>query len=212
VSTGETHTIGTPCAERVGLDKAELKRFLADKYAEERYEASKAGREAARLAAEAREVADTKAHGEHGTESRYLSGCYCDHCLSVAPHATLHRFFNGNCRCLDCIGFVLTELPKEFFVAAEANVVVDIETGQIVPAKIVSTKYGARWCVNDGAAWLPVRPKRRTTLTNKGYTEATVPMLMKRCGHGRDSWSKPICQMGAPIADRWGERIERVSA
>lgn len=208
--TGETHTIGTTCAERVGLNKAELKAFLADKYAEERYQRSKAGREAAQRAAVEREAREAAEHGPHGTESRYQSGCYCDPCTAAAPHGTPHRF-HAKCRCLTCVDWAVHADKDygEWFIVPDWDVIVDLGDGEIVPAKKVDTRYGYRWCVNNGAAWLPVQPKRRDTLAKKGYTEAEVPMLVERCGRGRDSWLKPICRLGDPIADRWGEPIPR---
>lgn len=49
----------------------------------------------------------------------------------------------------------------------------------------------------------------RDTLAKKGYTEAEVPMLVERCGRGRDQWIKPICRLGDPIADRWYQPLPR---
>ena len=207
--TGETHTIGTTCAERVGLSGPELKAMLAEKYAQERNERSAAVRRQREAEAAERETRETAEHGPHGTESRYLSGCYCQPCRKAAPHGTTTRFFDANCHCLRCIDVAMT-LP-EFKIQADRHVIVDIETGEVVQAKTVDTKYGYRWCVRDGLCWLPVSPARRSTHAKKGYVQAEAPFLVQKCKSmdGRGTWLKPICRIGEPLVDMWGERIER---
>ena len=51
--------------------------------------------------------------------------------------------------------------------------------GEFVPAKIIVTKFGARWQVltaegKTTGEFLPFQPARRSTLANKGYTEGSV--------------------------------------
>lgn len=205
--TGETHTIGTTCAERVGLDGPELKAMLAERYAEERYQRSAAVRRSLQNEAAARDAKVTAEHGDHGTPTRYAFGCNCADCRLVAPHATYDRFFEARCRCLRCIEWVLS--AHEGFAIYQRDVIVDVETGEVVPAKTVNTRYGTRWCVRDGMAWLPFRPARRDTLAKKGYVEAEVPMLVQSGGRGSAAWSKNVCRLADPIADRWGEPIRR---
>lgn len=51
--------------------------------------------------------------------------------------------------------------------------------GEVVPAKIVNTKYGIRWMLFDQnnqptGEFLPVKPVRESTLRKRGYTEGRV--------------------------------------
>lgn len=208
LGTGETHTIGTTCAERVGLDAKELKQFLAEKYADERERKSAAYRRQRREEWEKRDAAETAEHGNHGTASRFLSGCPCIPCLEAAPHGTTQRFFNRNCHCLECIDAVLTNMPKDYQID-ERDCVVDLDTGEVVEARKVSGQYGPSWCIGDADAWLPVFPKRRSTQAKRGYVEAEAPFLVEVCGSRNKTWYKEICRLGDPIVDSYGERIVR---
>jgi hypothetical protein len=69
----------------------------------------------------------------------------------------------------------------------------------------------SRWCVENGQDWLPVSPKRRATLANKGYVEAEAPYLVEVCGsrHGGRQWFEPLQPLGDPIVDAWGEPVPR---
>lgn len=207
--TGEIHEIGTTCAERVGLSAVELKAMLANLYAAERAERSLLRSAQFRAEMEAQEATETALHGEHGTESRFLFGCLCGLCNAAAPHGTFHRFLSGECRCLDCIEAAVWSRRGEYTIRT-MDVLVDVETGRIVDAKRVGTKFGMRWCVRDGADWLLVNPARRSTLAKRGYTEAECPFVVEVCGtrysaHGQ--WYKPILPVGTPIIDAWGEPI-----
>lgn len=208
VTTGETHTIGTTCAERVGLDPKALKALLAERYAEQR-ELLRQNRSAeyrAQLAQ--READETAAFGPHGTETRFESGCRCDPCIAVAPHGTDHRFWHGECRCLTCLDHVIATDAN--IVVMEQDVVIDLDTGDVVEARKVDTRYGYRWCVQDGRAWLPIGPKRRSTQANKGYVEARAPFVVERINSRQGGWwYKIFARVGDPIVDAWGEPIER---
>lgn len=208
VTTGEEHTIGTTCAERVGLDPEALKRLLADRYAEQRELARQMRSAEYREMLAQREADETAAFGEHGTETRFESGCRCNPCIAAAPHGTDHRFWHGACRCLTCIDHVLATDPN--VLVMNQDVIVNVDTGEVVTARKVDTRYGYRWCVEDGRAWLPIGPKRRDTQAKKGYVEASAPYVVERIkaqqgGH----WYKLLVRVGDPIVDIWDEPIAR---
>lgn len=218
VQTGEQHEIGTTCAERVGLDAAALKRMLAAKYADDRA-ARAAWRRHANAEAAAQAEADlTAQHGPHGTETRFASGCVCDECKAVAPHGVARqaregyrvatRFFAG-CRCLECIDAVVTldaesAYPDRYRIVESLTVIVELASGKTVRAKQVDTRYGRRWCVRNGQAWLPVTPRRRATQAKHGFVEATAPWLVEG--------NAAVTPLGCPIIDAWGEPIPRSEA
>lgn len=204
--TGEQHTIGTTCAERVGMDTAELKTWLAERYADQRAEAARLRSAEYRAEREAFEAEQVARHGEHGTESRFLSGCYCDPCVAAAPHGTTQRFWSGKCRCLDCITAVAA-LPEMHYITR--TVIVDVETGKVVDAKLVDGQWGSRWCVENGKAWLGLSPKRRSTQANKGYVEAEAMFLTERIKTRNGPWYKPLVRVSDPIVDAWGETIRQ---
>lgn len=58
------------------------------------------------------------------------------------------------------------------------TVVIDLSTGKTVKARKVKTRYGHRWCVRDGAVWLPVAPERRDAQAKHGFVEAAAPWLV----------------------------------
>lgn len=213
--TGEQHEIGTTCAERVGLDSDALKRLLADKYANDRATRAAWRRQADEEADARAEATATAQHGPHGTETRFASGCPCDECQTAAPHGIAQRagesyrvaarFFAG-CRCLECIEAVVT-LDAErgyrdrYRIVENLPVVIDLTTGTVVKARTVMTRYGRRWCVREGAAWLPVAPQRRSTQAKHGFVEAAAPWLVG----GREA----LTPLGCPIVDAWGEPLPR---
>jgi hypothetical protein len=45
--------------------------------------------------------------------------------------------------------------------------------GTPVDGRIVTTRYGQRWRVDEDDAWLPVSPARESTLAKRGYREVT---------------------------------------
>lgn len=203
--TGERVTVGTTCAERVGLDAEQLHEMLQERYAEERAERMRQRSEEYRAKMAEEEAAAVAFFGEHGTESRFLSGCYCDRCVTAAPHGTMFRFREG-CRCVECVGFMLT--TERWYVRDDDTVLVDLGTGRVVPdARAVDTTYGMRWRSDSLDVWLPWLPKRRTTLANKGFTEAEVPVLCERRGTRSRSWSSRDIPMASPLVDRFGEPI-----
>lgn len=207
--TGESHVIGTTCAERVGLDGPELKKMLAERFAEQREQRRSAN---AKARVKARADAEAEAAGRlgpHGSESRFLSGCFCEPCVKAAPHGTVARF-RQDCACLVCIDTVVTGSPDEYEVI-ERDVIVDLDTGEVVDARKVDTRYGYRWCVKDGEVWLPVSPARRSTHANKGYVEASAPFLCERRGSKSRGWWEQLHRLGDPIFDNWQEPIVRSS-
>lgn len=215
VQTDERHEIGTTCAERVGLDPDALKRMLAEKYADDRAARAAWRRQANAEAAARAESTAAAQHGPHGTETRFVSGCMCDECQAAAPHGIAQRasegyriaarFFAG-CRCLECVDAVVA-LDAEsgycngYRIVEALTFIVDLTTGKAAKAKKVTTRYGRRWCVRDGAAWLPVTPQRREAQAKHGFVEASAPWLVG----GREA----IAPLGCPIVDAWGERIPR---
>lgn len=46
--------------------------------------------------------------------------------------------------------------------------------GTPTDARMVETRYGARWRLDSTDEWLPVHPKRADTLGKRGYREVTV--------------------------------------
>lgn len=57
---------------------------------------------------------------------------------------------------------------------APFTVLIDTDSGRVVAAAPVETRFGWRWCVRNGLGaceWLPYAPKRAETLAKKGYRE-----------------------------------------
>ena len=214
-TTGETVDIGFDCADRAGLDPEGLKEMLAEKFADERARRAAGRAEAARrksaeyiAAREAEEAAATAAYGEHGTESRFTSGCYCDECVAVAPHGTITKIDTDNCTCPECVEVALASGDYE---VRQQSCLIDAETGLVIPnARMVSTKYGLKWVVDheDGNAdWYPFHPKRRSTMLSKGVLEASQDHLV-RPYRRQEGW-RVIGAIGQPDVDDWGEPIVR---
>lgn len=55
------------------------------------------------------------------------------------------------------------------------TVLVDAETGEAVAgARIVRTRFGMRWRIDETDEWLAYMPERASTLARKGYAEAEI--------------------------------------
>lgn len=137
-----------------------------------------AGSEALALRQRAEEEAEAL-HGPHGTEGRYLGGCRCDACTPAAPHGSLDRLEAGRCRCAACVDGAVA---SGWYRRQPVRVLVDAATGEVLPARSVSTRFGLRWVLDrdDGAAsWFPYAPARRSTLASKGVVEAEVEHLVR---------------------------------
>lgn len=191
--TGQREIIGSTCMERVGLTKEQLREHLSRYYADRRTQ-EYADHEAA-LAAQ---------HGEHGTQTRFESGCYCRPCREAAPHGTADKFRTG-CRCLDCIDASIADGTRDYWIDEEYPVIVDLSTGRIANAEIVDGRYGRQWKVraNGYTVYLALSPARRTTHSRKGFVEASAPMLVT----GGRGWHTQEMPLGSPLADRWGQPI-----
>lgn len=203
-ATEETHTIGTTCAERIGLDPAGLKRHLAERFAEQRALAahlrSQAYRdEQARLEAEA-----TAQFGPHGTEGRWASGCRCDACVTAGPHGEW-SFNARDCRCHVCVAAMLDD--PDYYVRP-VTMLVNVDTGaEVADARTVSTRYGLSWRSDALDLWAPVSPARRSTLTKRGVTEAEVPALVRRAPRSSNRSWYFAAWVGCPLADSYGEAL-----
>lgn len=186
--------IGSQCAERVGMDIEQLRRYM-DQYKRDRADRQRADNEAA-LAAE---------FGEHGTPARFESGCHCDRCAAVAPHGTWIRWREG-CRCIDCAEGLVTDNPGDYRIEQEYPVIVELATGRIVDAEVVQGHYGSQWKVrasNGYTVYLARFPKRRTTHTGKGFVEATACALVDNGGRNH----RLLLPLSDPLFDNWGEPI-----
>lgn len=209
--TGETVSIGTTCAERIGLDPAGLKRYLAERFAEERAMRSKAGREAAARAAERWEQEQATAHGPHGAESRFLAGCRCEDCCDAAPHGSLERFRRDRCVCGPCLDAALESEHR----ILTRSVLVDLATGRVVPdARAVSGQYGTSWFIPSRHEFVPFGRKRRATIAQRGYTYAEASFIgYDARGDGRsDRVFVPMTACSEPCLDAWGEPIRPTCA
>jgi Zn ribbon nucleic-acid-binding protein len=201
VTTGEVVDVGMDCAERTGLDRKGLSEMMAERRQAERDEQAQLSR-AARAARDAELAA---LHGEHGTLQRFESGCWCPECRATAPHGTMTRFEDDNCSCGPCVAVALQDPDWE---RQDTTVLVDITTGKVIDhAKIVPTRYGPRWVVEDpdtgDTDWYPVGPKRRSTSASKGVLEAETSYLARRT---RNGWW-PKVRLTEPTVDAWGEPI-----
>jgi hypothetical protein len=224
-SGGETITIGTTCAERIGLDPEGLKEYLKDRRDDirnQRYAAEFKARQEMRE----REAAEAAAHeleldgkiGPHGTASRYEYGCRCDDCRVVAPHGTTDCFYESECSCDDCVAAALDDDPA-LSIDKDSSCLVDLKTGKVAPgAQLVRGQYGMSWLVpsfdpetgvNTGnSRFIPAFRKRRDTVTKKGFTYAkgTFVIRTKRYAAGDISYKKVRCLV-QPTVDDWGEPI-----
>lgn len=212
--TGKIEDIGMDCAERIGMDAKMVKEYWRAANAE-RHEAARAiEREKRQQERDENERAITARAGEHGTESRYLFGCRCEECCLEAPHGTVESFRYNECRAKCCIDAMI---EVGICHISPSKVLVDYETGQIVPgARAVQTRYGMSWVIdgddNGGEpTWVSMSPKRRATMTKKGYLEAEVPTLWHKASRHSDRKWWPMMAMEQPTVDTWGEPIPQAA-
>lgn len=192
--THAVETIGRICAERVGMNKEQLKQHMSHYY---RDRADKAY-----AIAEAEQAAE---HGEHGTAQRFESGCECRRCRAAAPHGTSTRFQTG-CRCTECIDAIIAFDPDSYWIDEEYPVIVELATGRVARAEVVDAQYGSQWKVrasNGATVYLARFPKRRTTHSKKGFVEATTTALVI----GGRGWHRLEYPITEPTTDIWGEPI-----
>lgn len=122
----------------------------------------------------------TKAHGYERAAVESFERCDTDGCVSqwssgvMAEEERLKAYLakNGG---------------SDYFVA-----LFDLD-GNLVPAKLVETRYGTAWAILTGddpsspvAKWVSAFPKRESTMRNKGFYEGTVkcPAYVTLCGSG----------------------------
>lgn len=216
LETGEVVDIGTTCAERIGLDRQELKRYLAERFAEQRYLRSKAYREAHQAEYDRREAEQAAAFGPHGSSTRF-GHCNvwgepwnCDECRAAAPHGTWERFFDGPCSCGECLEAVLQH--NRDFRVAERPVLVDLRTGTVVDrARVVSGQYGSSWLIpSEQRGWLPtfvpMHRARRATVARRGYTYASA-LFVVRPPERRDDDEWRVRRLTDPLLDEWREPV-----
>lgn len=204
IHTGEEHEIGVDCAQRTGLDRAGLRSMLAERYAAERQERQRNQWWARQAEARQHEDEEAARHGAHGTEQRYASGCECMDCIAAAPHGTKTKLEHGGCHCKRCVDAALATRSYE---RRDLPVLLDVQTGDVLPARVVSTRYGSRWVIehaNGRSSWYPRRPARRSTLASKGVVEADAPHLIRVWGNGG---SESVALLECPTVDAWGEPV-----
>ncbi|MBS1691178.1 MAG: hypothetical protein JST91_02950 [Actinobacteria bacterium] len=182
--TGERHEIGTTCAEKLGLDIAQIKQRMAEKRAAERWHATRRQRHEAASAAPIEQP--------HGTVRRFLAGCYCLPCIDVALTAKSNEYAVAT---KSVIIDLATGQP------ARATIV-DTRYGQ-------SWRIDdGTWLTAHP------RPKRRSTHAAKGYVEAEVPCLIRygwRPVRGEPAryTETMLCPLASPLHDVWGTPIRR---
>lgn len=223
--TGQRETIGTDCAERVGLDRQGIRRLMNERYAEaraaHRAEISEQERQATATygphGTEARysdggcrcsECVAANEHGEHGTPERYESGCRCVECCVHAPHGSIERFRIDDCLCPECVPVAVAEAGCE---VESQTFLVDADTGRVIEeARLVNTRYGMSWVIDDpdgdDPTWVSAAPKRRATMVKKGFLEGRAPALVKRGRNGTYTFGRTA----DPMIDRWGEPLPGV--
>lgn len=215
-SDGRTVKLGLDCAERVGLDRAEIRELMREKYHQDRR------REWGEKMAE-REAALTVEHGEHGSLSRFESGCFCDRCMDAAPHGNLARLEQG-CFCEVCVEGAI---DSGRYQREPVRYLIDASTGQPIDrARRVNGRYGPSWVINEPAIddedddgwgnsmssdpiWVKAGAKRRATMLSKGFLEAEAETLTRH-GRDRDGWpvTYPVARLAPPTTDVWGEPLE----
>lgn len=214
--TGEIVDIGTTCAERIGLDAAELKEHLAERFAEQRRLASKAHREQQAAVRAQLEAELERTVGPHGTLARFeyevaeADGWACADCRNAAPHGTTTKFWDGRCSCRLCLDAVLAS-NRSLYVGSRP-VLVDLATGRPAAARLVNGRYGTSWLVTDPPTsrghFVPASSKRRATITARGYTYARADFLLER-SHSIRCPDVTHRRLTDPTEDDWGEPIVR---
>jgi hypothetical protein len=200
--TKEVVTIGTTCAERIGLDPDGLKRYLRERREQRRAERWAADQEAREKALAEKEAELAGRIGPHGTVSRFTYGCRCDECVAVAPHGTPEHFYGKECSCKKCVEATLAA-DRSLSVVTQA-VLVDASTGQVIDdARVVSGKYGSSWVIPSRDEFVPYGRKQRKTVLARGYLYAEAEYIVRRGQRG----SFPIRRMSTPETDEWGEPI-----
>ena len=202
--TDEEVTVGTTCAERLGLNADELREVLAERFANERFERSAAATAERRAQLEAYEAEMVAAGKPHGSEARFTEGCRCQQCVDVAPHGTSVRFFEHDCRCQACRDEILATRET-----LSAPVLIDAATGQVIEdARLINTKFGWSWRVDSRDVWVAYGPKRRSTMAKKGFLEGRARFMAVRGPDGdRHKVVGRGFRLSDPVEDRWGEPI-----
>ncbi len=102
------------------------------------------------------------AHGRNTAAAESFERCDTDGFLSQWASGQMARVYDA---CAD-----LAEAGGEW----ELDALEDLD-GNEVKARIINTRFGARWGVLDEGdnvvVWLPFRPARKSTLEKKGYRE-----------------------------------------
>ena len=204
LDSGDVITVGTTCAERIGLDPVGLKKYLAEKFAEDRAERRSAIWQARVARREQDEAALERTIGAHGSAERYGHGCRCDVCRAVAPHGTKDCFWEQKCSCGECLGAALEGDSR--LRLAPRDVLVDLSTGQVVEdARIVSGRFGLCWFIPEKEMFVPAYAKRRETIMKHGYTYAETEWLVRTWWNGQGESKERL--IVSPSVDIWGEAI-----
>jgi hypothetical protein len=215
--SGQTWKIGTTCAERLGLTKAQVRQL----YDERRMSEQRERWSTMRAEDRAKEAEIAAELGEHGTQQRFDNECRCRDCVPFAAHGTLEQFEATSCSCVACRDAVRGAPPYE---SITRTMLVDADTRRPVDgARVVSTRYGSSWLIpqpavddddDDGfgrsmsgePSWVSAHPARRSTMAKKGYLEVEVDWIGIRGRNG----VFPLVRDGDPTVDAWGESIEVV--
>jgi hypothetical protein len=206
--TGEIVDVGETCAERVGLDLSHLREMLRERRKAERQEELRLETEAAERTRAEQEAAATAKFGEHGTESRWTSGCRCNLCSAQAPHGNVGRLTYGKCYCSKCLQAAIDSGVYHY---EERRKLVDLETHKVLHAKCVRTRYGLSWVVDheDGSAsWYPYSPARRNTLAKRGAVEVNVKCLIRSYRYNGEKRFKEVTILESSNADVWNEPVQ----
>lgn len=204
LDSGEVITVGTTCAERIGLDPAGLKHYLAEKFADDRRSRRSAIWQARVARREQEELELEQTIGAHGSVERYGHGCRCDACRVVAPHGTSDCFWEQKCSCSECLSAAL-ESDQRLHIAVRDGLV-DISTGQVVEdARIVSGRYGLCWFLPETETFVRAYAKKRETIVKHGYTYVETEWLVRTWWNGQGESKERL--IASPVVDIWGEAI-----